>query len=229
MEVKVVPWWRKVLTFALNGIRSGFGLLAGTQRQTDKTETQIVHDDELKHEEIQEAANLIDHSPEEQMLAPEKQVLPTEEQVQNSQEQVIAPVVPRTELGESAMLETPVMVKTPEADIVCALKAYITVETAIPLKPEREITLVEEIAEQEAAITGPAIVKSAFAAVNGARTVAGPERLETAVAVLDEPAALEEATTAKAEPEGAVDPAIDFGSYLEFDDGKVLDSLEAFE
>ena len=33
MKVKLFPWWRKALNFALTGIRTGFGLLAGTAKE----------------------------------------------------------------------------------------------------------------------------------------------------------------------------------------------------
>ena len=60
MEGKQVPWWRKALSIALGGIRSGFGLFSRKPRKRDEIEPKTI----AGHEEIREEAELTEHSPE---------------------------------------------------------------------------------------------------------------------------------------------------------------------
>ncbi len=61
MQVRLVPWWRKALDFALSGIRSGFGLFAKTQKHTDEIEPETI----AGYKDIrEEEAELIEQSPE---------------------------------------------------------------------------------------------------------------------------------------------------------------------
>ena len=42
MEEKKVPWWRKALSFALDGIRSGFGLFSKSAKENPIDEPESV-------------------------------------------------------------------------------------------------------------------------------------------------------------------------------------------
>ena len=59
MEEKKLPWWRRALSFALGGIRSGFGLFSRSPKNGEANDPQIV----AGQEEDSEEAELIEDSP----------------------------------------------------------------------------------------------------------------------------------------------------------------------
>jgi hypothetical protein len=60
MEESSVPWWRKALHFALDGIRSGFGLFSRTPKGNETPEPARPAG---QQENPKEESELIDHSP----------------------------------------------------------------------------------------------------------------------------------------------------------------------
>jgi segregation and condensation protein A len=60
MEEKTVPWWRKALSYALGGIRSGFGLFSRSAKSRVANEPEIAAGQE---ENPEEEATLTEHSP----------------------------------------------------------------------------------------------------------------------------------------------------------------------
>ena len=60
MEDKQVPWWRKALNIAVNGILSGFGLFSKAPKPIDATEPATA----AGEEEIRKEAELTEGSPE---------------------------------------------------------------------------------------------------------------------------------------------------------------------
>jgi len=60
MEEKKVPWWRRALSYALDGIRSGFGLFSKSAKEDSQNEPEIVS----VQQETPEEAELTKHSPE---------------------------------------------------------------------------------------------------------------------------------------------------------------------
>jgi segregation and condensation protein A len=73
MEERSVPWWRKALHFALDGIRSGFGLFS---RTPIKNETLEPVRPAGQQENLKEESELIDHSP---TLNPEEETRAADE------------------------------------------------------------------------------------------------------------------------------------------------------
>src|SRR5512146_705105 len=65
MEAKQVPWWRKALDFALNGIRSGFGLFSREQKGNTEIEPETATgSEEIREEDIE----LTEYSPEQESI-----------------------------------------------------------------------------------------------------------------------------------------------------------------
>ncbi|HEV2485129.1 MAG TPA: segregation/condensation protein A [Terracidiphilus sp.] len=75
MEDKTVPWWRKALSYALDGIRSGFGLFSRTAKNNAAIEPEIV----AGNQENPEEAELTRHSPTQEPIleaVPKAEALP---------------------------------------------------------------------------------------------------------------------------------------------------------
>ena len=51
MEDRKVPWWRKALSFAMSGFRSGFGLFSRTQKNGTENQPEIVAGENINSEE----------------------------------------------------------------------------------------------------------------------------------------------------------------------------------
>jgi segregation and condensation protein A len=66
MEEKTVPWWRKALSYALGGIRSGFGLFSRSAKSKVANEPEAVAGQKEKSEE---EATLTEHSPKLESIA----------------------------------------------------------------------------------------------------------------------------------------------------------------
>src|ERR1035438_2122030 len=66
MEERSVPWWRRALSYALDGIRSGFGLFSRSAKSKAAIEPEIAAGNE---ENPDKEAELTSHSPKPEPIA----------------------------------------------------------------------------------------------------------------------------------------------------------------
>jgi segregation and condensation protein A len=176
MEDKNVPWWRRALSYALGGIRSGFGLFSRPQKENAPDRAESVGGQEADRVEV---AALSEVSPEVNAIAAEVR----EEVTLAAPEGVAAEVEPeggseRTELAETE----------PE-------KAELApVETAEEVEAEVEAGIKEAVRTPEA-VAEPVLVSLTPEPEQGE----GPEAEVESVAA-EEPAALDQAEEEGAAP-----------------------------
>jgi len=212
MQVRLVPWWRKALDFALSGIRSGFGLFAKTQKHTNEIEPETI----TGFKDIREEAELIEHSPEqdhiaeavnqvETAVAPEAEMIAAPELTASADADPVHALLEVTTLQEAEVaVETLAAEPAPEAQL--QVEPEMETEAASEPEPEveGEIVQVEEAgapeAEREAeSVTeaepsGPMIAEDAIAAeADSPQEVPGMDAVE-------EPAEIPETTVEAAAP-----------------------------
>ena len=135
MEDRKVPWWRKALSFALSGFRSGFGLFSRTEKNGTEIEPEMVAGKKNNSEEENE---LIKNSPELEIISVAETEAVIAADAADSVE--INPTVddanavgPESELAEESAVE-PVVEPTADA----ATEAAVVIEAA-PESVEAEI------------------------------------------------------------------------------------------
>ncbi|MGC1463460.1 MAG: segregation/condensation protein A [Terracidiphilus sp.] len=151
MEEERLPWWRRALSYALGGIRSGFGLFSRPQKETASDYPETVAHPEIvggHDEDPEDKADLNEDSP---------QVEPVAEAV-NVVEAVAVPEIAaaaapeiEADIEESGEPVASCSTPAPEADQKTA-DAFETVAAVIATEEEpAEKTLPDEFAEESAA------------------------------------------------------------------------------
>jgi segregation and condensation protein A len=163
MEDKQVPWWRKALNIAVNGILSGFGLFSKAPKPIDETEPATA----AGEEEIRKEAELTEGSPELNSIEHEA-ARSVEVAVASQPEFVGLPELtvesePATEDQARASAEAVEVTSPEEASSDEAAVEASDPEPKVELKPEPEIKAVfQEVPEPagvpESIIETPAVV-----------------------------------------------------------------------
>jgi segregation and condensation protein A len=196
MLEKAFPWWRKALHFAMDSLRSGFGLFSRSARSDPGSEPAVSNRSEEGTEEA-----LTDQPDNPEVLAAEPTPVP--EPVAAVEPAPVAEPVPAPDSAAAEPIEAaPEPAVEPEA----AAEPDVVVEPAsdpisAPVEPQAEpvpdavVTVPEpepEIAEEPAVIEPVAIEPETKAELDSAAEIAGEAELTT-----------EPVTTVEAEPEPA--------------------------
>jgi segregation and condensation protein A len=196
MLEKAFPWWRKALHFAMDSLRSGFGLFSRSARSDPGSEPAVSNRSEEGTEEA-----LTDQPDNPEVLAAEPTPVP--EPVAAVEPAPVAEPVPAPDSAAAEPIEAaPEPAVEPEA----AAEPDVVVEPAsdpisAPVEPQAEpvpdavVTVPEpepEIAEEPAVIESVAIEPETKAELDSAAEIAGEAELTT-----------EPVTTVEAEPEPA--------------------------
>jgi segregation and condensation protein A len=176
MQVRLVPWWRKALDFALSGIRSGFGLFAKTQKHADEIEPETI----AGYKDIREEAELIEHSPEQDHIV--EAVNQVETAVAPEAEMIAAPEV--TALADADEINAlPEVAALQEAEVVVeTLAAEPAPEAQLQVEPEMET---EAASEPEPEVEGETVLLEEAGAPEPGReaeSVTEPEPIEPMIA-----------------------------------------------
>jgi segregation and condensation protein A len=202
MLEKTTPWWRKALNFAMDSIRSGFGLLSRPIKSEPVTETKF---SESLEENPEEETALTDPSPQPEIVAPGEPILAESEAapLPAAQPEAVAEhealPEPPVEEAEAVVEAEPEVAEPPQAEAM---------NETVPEPPVKEAEAVVEAEPEVAEIPEAVAVNEAVPEpVEEAEVVveAEPEASETSEAeIVDEavPEPLEEAeAVVEAEPE----------------------------
>jgi segregation and condensation protein A len=180
MEEKSVPWWRKAIHFALDGIRSGFGLFSRTPQ---KNETPEPARPAGQQNSLKEESELIDHSP---TLNPE--IAPEIETLAEVQAATSASVATPSAQAPSQVVREfePDVEAVPEPATQAAAEILPVTETE-PV-PEAHSPQIETEAEAEAADKDEAAISMSAAEQEPEQNKNIEERHRPAIHSSEEPA-----------------------------------------
>ena len=180
MEEKSVPWWRKAIHFALDGIRSGFGLFSRTPQ---KNETPEPARPAGQQNSLKEESELIDHSP---TLNPE--IAPEIETLAEVQAATSASVATPSAQAPSQVVREfePDVEAVPEPATQAAAEILPVIETE-PV-PEAHSPQIETEAEAEAADKDEAAISMSAAEQEPEQNKNIEERHRPAIHSSEEPA-----------------------------------------
>ena len=162
MEDKTVPWWRKALSYALDGIRSGFVLFSRSSKSKAAIEPEIAT---VNEDNPDKEAELTSHSPKPEPIL-EAVAEPEAVPVLEASVATAEPETPVEAVPESSPVQAftpPVPESEPESSIEAIAKHEPSAEPTLQ-EPIEEVVLVTETPEESAAIAplSPTVAEETF-------------------------------------------------------------------
>ena len=223
MEERSAPWWRRALSYALDGIRSGFGLFLRSAKSKAAIEPEIASGNE---DDPDKEAELTSHSPKpepiaeaeteaEAVLAPEASVAtaepetPVEAVPESSPVQAFTPPVPESEpessieaVAEHEPSSAPAVQERVE-EVVLATETLEESAATAPLSP----TVAEETFPETELIEEQIVAAETLSEVASSEET-DPPQVDHPIVPFDRVADFEDAP--EADPEGDLEPEAEF-------------------
>src|SRR5665213_4302879 len=218
MEERSAPWWRRALSYALDGIRSGFGLFLRSAKSKAAIEPEIASGNE---DDPDKEAELTSHSPKPEPIAEAE----TEAEAVLAPEASVATAEPETPV-EAVPESSPVQAFTPpvpESEPESSIEAVAEHEpSSAPAVQERveEVVLATETLEESAATAplSPTVAEETF-----------PETELIEEQIVAAETLSEVASSEETDPPQVDHPIVPFDRVADFEDAPEADPEEDLE
>jgi segregation and condensation protein A len=218
MEERSAPWWRRALSYALDGIRSGFGLFLRSAKSKAAIEPEIASGNE---DDPDKEAELTSHSPKPEPIAEAE----TEAEAVLAPEASVATAEPETPV-EAVPESSPVQAFTPpvpESEPESSIESVAEHEpSSAPAVQERveEVVLATETLEESAATAplSPTVAEETF-----------PETELIEEQIVAAETLSEVASSEETDPPQVDHPIVPFDRVADFEDAPEADPEEDLE